>query len=208
MELLGLTDAEKQVIKIITDSRSANKDNFSIYAVSRYASAPKLRSGFRNGKEQFSFDNQLTKKELAVSKLASETLEAGFDASGIDAKRHLTGYWPHLRKWVQEGFIPDGDLLPPDVLEWVSTRFRSGELSVYETDPLSTVYRHLRGLFMKEHFDPVMATIKPALESMKQINPRAAGVMNEYVLELMGAPHASFVKLQGALSTMVETLLG
>ncbi len=206
MALLDLSDAERQIIKIIKDSSAADKDKFSIYAVSRYASAPKLKKGFNNGKDQFAFENGMTKQELELSKLVSETLEGGFLESGLDPKRHLTGYWPHLRKWVQQGFVPDEDILPPDVLEWVATRFRSGELNVYETDPLSSVYRHIRGLFMKQHFDPVMPDINKVLRGVQ--DEGVGRVMREYMLELMGAPHASFGKLQGSIDKLFSILMG
>ncbi|KKL87461.1 hypothetical protein LCGC14_1934480, partial [marine sediment metagenome] len=206
MAMLDLSEAERQVIKIIKGSGAADKGKFSIYAVSRYASAPSLKKGFKDGRAQFAFENGMTKKELDVSKLVSETLEAGFTDSGIDAKRHLSGYWPHLRKWVQQGFVPDEDILPPDVLEWVSTRFRSGELNVYETDPLATVYRHLRGLYMKRHFDPVMGDINKVLRGTG--DEQVKRVMSEYMLELMGRPHASFTKLQASMEKFFETLIG
>lgn len=205
---LGLTKEERQLIKVIKDSRAADKDKFSIYAVSRYASAPSLKKGFKSGREQYAFENKLTEKELKISRLVEETLEAAFDDSGLDVKRHLSGYWPHLRVWVQQGFVPDKSLLPPDVLNWMASRYRSGELNVYDVDPLSVVYRHLRGLYMKRHFDPVMPGVNDTLASMRDTDPRAYNVMQEYVMELMGKPHASFEKLQGAVSRSIEVLTG
>ena len=207
LEHLGLTKQEIDVLNIINKSKG-KKDKFSIYAVSRYASAPKLRKGFKDGKAQFAFDNKMTPRELNASKFASETLEAGFLDSGLDAKRHLTGYWPHLRKWTSEGFVPDRELIPEEIAAWVASRYRSGELNVYETDTLITVYKHLRGLYMSRHFDPVVPELRKAVDSIAKNDSRSAGVMNEYVLELMGKPHASFDKVQGAISSVSKNLLG
>lgn len=207
-DYLGLTKPERDVVKIIEDSIKAKKDDFSIYAVSRYASAPKLKKGFKNGQEQFAFENKMTKHELEASRLASEILEEGFRESGLDAKRHLSGYWPHMRMWVRQGWEPSEMNLPAEVLDWVHMRYRSGELNVYETDPLSTVYRHIRGLYMKREFDPVMPAINDALRGMERIDPRTYRVMNEFVHELQGKPHASFDKLQGALSRAWYVLTG
>lgn len=207
-DFLTLTAEERQVIKVISDSVTADKDRFSIYAVSRLSSAPELKRGFRSGREQYAFENGMTEAELALSSVISETLEAGFREAGLDPRRHLNGYWPHLRKWTEAGFVPNESFLPKDVVDWTAIRYRSGELNVYETDPVSTVYRHLRGLFMKRHFDPVMPEINQTLAALKQNDPRVANTMQEYVLELMGKPHASFDKLQGAIERLSSTLLG
>lgn len=205
-QFLGLSDAERMVIKVIDDSNAAGKEKFSIYAVSRYASAPKLKKGFKTGREQFAFENKMTPAELQAAKFSEETLEAAFLDSGLDPKRHLSGYWPHLRSWVKEGFVLDRDLLPDDVAGWVSAKYRTGELNVYEQDPLLTVYRHIRGLQMARHFDPLMPDLN---RSIKALGSRQAhDVMQEYVLELRGKPHDSFDTMQRALSHFFKTVTG
>ena len=205
--LLKLSQEERQVIKIIQDSKKASKDDFSIYAVSRYASAPSLKKGFKSGREQFAIENNMTPGEIQVAKFADETLGAAFKDSGLDPKRHLNGYFPHLRMWVKEGFTPnEKGLLPDDVLGWVSGKFRSGELNVYETDPVLSVYRHVRSLYMAKHFDPALPEINLALKSLK--SKQAHDIMQEYILELKGKPHESFNALQGSLNHIFKTLLG
>lgn len=209
MNYLGWTDEEKAVSQLIRDSMAVNnKDEFSIYAVSRYASAPRLKAGFKDGREMFAAQHKMTDREMTVTRFMEEALQAGFLDSGLDAKRHLSGYFPHLRVWVQEGFHPSGEFLPPDVLEWVANRYRSGELNVFDTDPLSVVYRHLRSLYMKRHFDPIMPDVNKALGTIKRADDRAGEVMQEYVLELIGKPHDSFGRLQGAMSHMMKTMFG
>ena len=207
-KFLGTTEEEKRVIKMIEDSFKQKKDEFSIMAVSRHASAPELKKGFKNGQDQFAFENNMTAAELKTSALVKQTLEAVFLDSGLDPKRHLSGYWPHMRVWVANGFVPKEIPLPPEVLDWAAMRFRTGEMNVYDVDPLSAVYRHMRGLFMKKHFDPKLKDIHKTLRAMQRQDSRTARVMNEYISELMGHPHASFDKVQGAISRTWFMLTG
>lgn len=205
-QYLGLTQDEQQVLKIIRDSMTADKDKFSIYAVSRYAAAPQLKKGFKDGRQQFAFENKMTPEELKVSELVSWTLDAGFRDSGIETFRYIQGYWPHLRKWAQAGFVPGKGKFVPDELGFTASRFRSGELSVYDLDPISATYRHLRSLYMKRHFDPVLPEITNALEGIKTLDARVYRLMDEYIQELLGSPHASFEKLQGAMERSMAAL--
>jgi len=211
LDFLQATKEERDVINnVIRASRGLKKDEFSIMAVSRYASAPKLKPGFKTGREMFAAENGMNDSELLVARLVNEGLGAAFEESGLDVKRHISGYWPHLRMWTQEGFEPDARLLPDEISKWVSSRFRTGELNVYETDPLASVYKHIRGLYMARHFDPVVPEIRDLLLQIKKL-PGGRGVsdtMNEYILELMGRPHASFEGLQGAIERVMVTLLG
>lgn len=207
-DFLGLTQNERHVLKVIDDSMKASKDKFSIYAVSRYASAPKLKKGFKTGREQFAAEYGMTKRELEVAHDLDRFFEETFAASGLEAKRMLGGYWPHLRQWTGQGLVPDDSYLPPEVLDWISLRFRSGELDVYDMNPLGVAFRHARGLLMKQHFDPIMPTVREGLMELRSRDSRLFNIFSEYVDEIIGKPHASFGRAQRAIETSMEVLFG
>lgn len=206
---LGLTSDELKVIDIINKSKGAGKDEFSIFAVSRYASAKPLGKGFKNGREQFAVEQGMTKAELEAGKQIDELMNWAFTESGLDAKRQIGGYWPHMRTWAQYGYSPRNvPGLTDDMVEWSHAKFRSGELDVYNMDPLQTSYKYVRSLLMNRHFDPLIPGIKKHLDEVADISPRVKRIMDEYVHELQGRPHESFRKLQGAVEEGWKAMTG
>lgn len=207
MDMAGLTREERQVIKVIRDSQQAQKGKFSINAVSRHAAAPPLKKGFKNGREQFAIENKMTQKELGASAKAQEILNGAFSASGLDPSRFIQGYWPHLRKWVEQGVRLE-DVLPDDAAAWVSSKYRTGELNVYETNPLVGAYKHVRSLYMARHFNPAVPDAASAIRSIERRDTRAGDVMKEYLSELQGKPHASFGNTQAYVSKLMQSVTG
>src|SRR5690606_4046950 len=110
----------------------------------------------------------------------------------------------------QHGFEPS--LIPglkdelPDTLEWISQRFRTGELDVYERDPLITGYKHVRSMLMKQHFDPILPELKQSIDEIRTRDPRTARIMDEYVQELLGRPHQSFRRVQQIIDGSAKAL--
>lgn len=211
MDYLGLSQEERFALKIIESSKGTNGDMFSIFAVSRYASAKPLKRGFRTGREQFASDHGMTSREVVLAQEMDKTYEAAFRMSGLDPKRQIGGYWPHLRKFAEYGFTPEADFIRrhlPDAVEWSALRFRTGELDIYSMDPVMTTFKHVRNMLMKKEFDPILPDIKEALGVTKQIDPRTHRIMSEYIQEIMGKPHASFDKVQQAINQSWKNMTG
>lgn len=210
MTLLQLSPEEKVGVSIINQYKNKKLDDFSIFAVSRWLDAKHLSEGFADGRAQYAALHRMTPQELAVGRELDKYFEAAFQESGLNAKRQLGGYWPHLRKWTEAGMVQPEWLkkqLPPETFEWFHRRARSGELSFYDTDPVMVAYKHLRNLFMKKHFDPILPDIRAELKSMwENGNRRTFSVMKEYIQEMRGRPHKTFLKLNEAISTSLRVL--
>lgn len=209
MAALGLTTEERWGIKVINDSKAANKDDFSINAVIRYATAPEKEGGFATGREMFAAQNGLTSRDLEIAELIDQANQAAFEISGLDAKRQIGGYFPHIRQMMRHGIVPDNEFVKremPDFLEWAGQRYRTGELDVYLKDPVLSTYKNIRSMLMKKHFDPVLPQIKEGLAQIKQTDHRAWRIMTEYVEELQGRPHVSFKKVNEWISSFTRSL--
>ncbi|GAI80535.1 unnamed protein product, partial [marine sediment metagenome] len=83
-----------------------------------------------------------------------------------------------------------------------------GEMNVYEMDPIVAVNKHLRGLYMSKHFDPHVPEWNRVVKGIMAVDEREGKVMQEYLLELQGHPHASFKRVQGAVGHVYKTLTG
>lgn len=212
LQFLGATEEEKWALRLIRDSMTADKDKFSVFAVSRYAAAQPLKKGFKTMREQFAIEQKLTANEMKAAEQIDKMLEAAFEISGIEAKRSIGGYWPHMRMWAQYGWNPKdvGKFagLPKEFIDWSHDRFRTGELDIYNMDPLITTFKYVRGLLMKQNFDPILPDISQAIKLIKSSDPRIARVMGEYIEELKGKPHASFTQLETAIGSGLRALTG
>lgn len=208
-DALGLTDAEKKVIGLIRDSTAVGPDDFSIFAVSRYASARPLGKGFKTGRAQFASEQNMTGAELQAAKLIDDLMEEAFALSNMDSKRQVGGYWPHMRMWAQHGYSPTNvPGLPKDMVKWSHAKFRSGELDVYNMDPLQTSYKYVRSLLMNQHFDPLLPAIRKELAATGRKSPRVKDILSEYVHELQGRPHESFRRVQSAIEEGLLAMTG
>lgn len=206
---LGMSKEEMFVLRILDATAGEKLDNFSLFAVSRWLTAPELKAGFSSGRVQFAAEHGLSREEIKLGQEVEKIFKAAFQESGLDYKREIQGYWPHLRRWIEEGFVPDkgalSRMLPKETVDWSAARIRTGEIDVYETDPILAAYKHVNGLFMKRHFDPVLPRIRANLRDIRgRGHDRTYRILNEYVQEIMGRPHTSFGRVNRALAEALE----
>lgn len=203
---LGLTDAELLVMSRLQNVKQLSGDQYSIHAVARWLDAESLKPGYATMRDQFMDEHKFSQLEREIVGDLDTVFDLTFKMSGMDRKRMLGGYWPHLRKLAKYGFTPDEPSLMSELREgweWSAVRFRTGELDVYAKDPVLTTYRHIRGLLNKKHIDPLMPDVQKELEMIGLKDPRAERIMTEYVNEMWGRPHDSFTKLSQAVNGML-----
>lgn len=206
---LDVTPQEREAIKIIDRHAGADPDDFSIMVTSKYAMAPEKPSRFGSGRDFFADMHNMTKGERQLAHRLEEIYSDAFQASGLDPKREIGMFWPHMRKYVEHGFNPESEFVQkviPESTEWSSSLFRTGELDIYEKDPILTTHRYLRGLLRNKHLDPVLPEVKQALKQVEGQNPRAGRIMKEYMNEVLGRPHSSFEKIQEAIESGAQSM--
>jgi len=82
---------------------------------------------------------------------------------------------------------------------------RSGEIDIYEVDPVLMAYKHVRSLLMGRHFDPLRPDLEAALATLRNGGfKRGHQVMSDYVDELIGRPISSFETLNQAIKTIAR----
>lgn len=206
---LNLNPAEQKIIELLEATSKMSKDDFSVFLVSRLAAADPLPRGFKSMRDVIANRYGMSETQLRLGREMQELFEESFKASGIDPKRYLGGYYPHLRQYAQHGIMPDApwvrDLMPK-ASTFTANKFRTGELDPYSLEPLKVAYKHVRGMLMHQHFDPLLKNVRGVLTDMKSRNPRAWRIMNEYVYELQGRPHVSFQNLQSIVQETAQIL--
>ncbi|KKL18187.1 hypothetical protein LCGC14_2478030, partial [marine sediment metagenome] len=208
LEAYGASNEEKLIIMQLDKLGRLSKDDFSSFVVSRYLMAPELKPGFKTIKEQYIAENALNAQEVRAAQEVEKMLEAAFAESGLSARRQIAGYWSHARVWSEFGLTPDSfmeRMIPKRSVEWSANRFRSGELNVYETDPVFMANKYTRGLFMKRHVDPVLKVANKELKRMRGIDAGTHRVMSEYINEIMGAQHTTFTRIDATLASFLKS---
>ena len=208
-DALGLSIEERWAVEEMANGLKRKADDFSLAAVIRYTEAPELKSGFKTGREQFFSEHNFNPLEKKIVADIDQLLAFGFDRAGLDSKRQIGGYFPHFRKMVQQGFTTDDAWLKrdmPEFLNWIHERFRTGEINVYSKDPVLDSLRYMRGLLMKEHFDPILPEIKAARELIKAKDIRAGRLVDDYIDQAIGKPHVSFQKMQGWIQSAANAM--
>ena len=194
---LGLPQEEELFLKLIEIAgKEGTKDTFSIMAVTRHAMARPLGKGFKTGREQFIAENGLSSIQVSIANDIDKLMAVAFEGSGIDPKRMLGGYWPHMRVMGRRGLRPEHFDDIPEGIKWAAQRFRTGELSLYEVDPILGSLKHVRNMLKAKQLDPIMKDVKKALNEIKQVDERTGRYLDEYLNEITGVPHESFARLQ------------
>lgn len=207
---IGMSKEERAAIREIEIAISGPKEEFNLFTVSRWGDARSIGEGFASGRAQFAAENAMTANEIALGEQLELLMgEAAMNWANIGGRRLFGGFWPHMRRWTDHGFLPDQPLmkkiLPDEFVKYAGLRMRSGELDIYEVDPVLMAYKHVRSLLMGQFFDPVRPGLEAALAELKRGGfRRGYQIMNEYVDELIGKPITSFTALNEAVRTIAR----
>ncbi|MCW4027512.1 MAG: hypothetical protein NWE76_08525, partial [Candidatus Bathyarchaeota archaeon] len=206
---LNYSPEEIATLEYIQKAMTMEPSEYNLFLVSRWAGAGKLKKGFKTGRAQYASENQMNNEEL---ELANELRNLMFGTirkyHGAEGERFLAGYWPTLRRWVDVGFHDNHPftrhLLPDDFKGWLKTRLKSGELDVYEDDPVLLGYKIVRSSLMHKHYDPHIPDFKEILKSTRFRDKRVHDIMSEYMQEQIGIPHRTFRRLNEAVETLAK----
>lgn len=209
LEAYGLSGEEKAVMKALETYGKLSKDDFSSFVVSRYLTSPTKKEGFATIREQLIAEHGITAQEVLVADEVDLMLQAAFRESGMNAKRQIAGYWSHMSSWTEHGLVTDRfmeRMVPKRTVQWTGSAFRSGELNVYESDPVLMAAKYTRGLFSKRYVEPALKRANAELKSIRGIDTRTWRVMREYINEITGTPHASFNKADATIASFLRSL--
>jgi len=209
-QLTRLSNEEKAAINILEPLLDRSSNDFSIFAVSRWLDAPVVRQG-QTGRQAFAELNNMTREEIAVGEALDDLLQSAFSNSNIDANRQVKGFWPHFRRWAEQGFVLNRglgkQLAPEPSIAWADRAYRGGELGVYVTDPVVYGYKQVMNLMIKRHLDPRLPAMKKEIDTIRAAGEsRLADLMDEYVMEIRGRPHGTFERLNKALTRFADSM--
>src|SRR5215203_232360 len=189
------------------------KDEASLDAITRLANSIMNKEV---GRAEHAVKHGLTDKErIAVGELDLLYEKVGKEL-GVDMT--ITNYMNHFRRYKD---IPDQrsvrmnqdpDLITPSdrVAEFAHKISRSGELSIYERDPINAIVQYINAGFGEKHFNDVHRdATNAAAEELTKLSFGRGGVQkvaNEYLNGMKGVPAASDQLIQGAFNKFFEKL--
>lgn len=169
----------------------------SLHGVTRLARA--IMNG-ETDRASFAAKNSLTPAEMRAATMLDGLYSKVASQLGIDER--ITNYFNHFRAYTD---LPDAT---PAKLRTATLRgtmeempgiaqemIRSGEMNVYELDPIKAAMQYINTGFAHRHFNETWKTARnSAVEHLQQITKgreAAARVINEYVGGMKGSPAAS-----------------
>jgi len=205
---IGLSAEERGAIQEIQAALIKPKEEFNLFTVSRWGDSRPVAEGFASGRAQYIAENAVTSNEVALANELERLMGgAAQNWADISGRRLFGGFWPHMRRWTDHGFTPDMPLMtkiiPDEFVKYAGLRMRSGEIDIYEVDPVLMAYKHVRSLLMGRHFDPLRPELETALKTLRDGGfDRGHQIMSDYVDELIGRPITSFNTLNEAVKTI------
>lgn len=186
-----------KAVDMLNEVAAAPINEASLHGVTRLARAIQNGETDRAG---FAATHKLTGPEIAAAKKLDELYSSTARQLGIDER--ITNYFNHFRTYTN---LPDAtparlrtatlrgtiDELPGIAADMI----RSGEMNIYELDPIKAAMQYINTGFSHRHFNETWkAARNSAVEHLQQITQgreAAARVINEYVGGMKGAPSAS-----------------
>ena len=185
---------------------SKNPEAFNIAAIYRYASAPKLEKGFKNGREQLFAQRKMSVAAKAVAEERLKILREAFKDSGYSADQLIGAQLPVFRQFLDAGFAMSKkyqEVLTglPEGLDVLTRRVLSGHLNPYEMHPSVSLYKHVRNMVLRDTFDPLLPGIHEKIKNAAALDARTGRILADYMNELEGKPNASFRALTAVIKT-------
>jgi hypothetical protein len=178
-------------------------DEFNAGVVYRHA----IAGGDR---EAFMAERNFTKAQRELVEEIQRTHEASYTEMGLEARPIVAGLMPTLEAFSKSGtpaVVKDPMLKQfGKALDWIAPGIESGEMRLYNLDPVRQPWKHWRNLQMRKHFDPLLPAVEEELAAIKAVDPRTYRIMNEFKRELQGIPHQSFQRIQDAFTAAARNL--
>jgi len=226
MKTMGLS-ANEQVAMVRLRDLVGNEE-MNIPAIYRYATAPELEAGFKNGADQMAAKMGMEPKAVAFAKERIKYLEETFVeefGEGIAPElqsRILGAQLPVFREFISVGLLPGtqfGKSMRPAINKWANIlqqfsegneilgrRVLSGHIDPFDLDPAVTAHKHASNMLNRVHMDPVMNRAKGVVENIAaNIDERTGRIMINYLHELQGIPTESFQKLNEMIRSVARS---
>jgi hypothetical protein len=192
-----MDDKHLAAVDMFNEIAEKSINEASLHGVTRLARA--VQNGETN-RAGFAAKNKMTGPEIQ----AATQLDALYSqvARHLNIDERITNYFNHFRAYTD---LPDATpaRLRQSVLrgtidempQIASEMIRSGEMNVYETDPIRGITQYINSSFSHQHFNQVWKDARnKATEHLQQITKgrdAAANVINEYIGGMRGVPAAS-----------------
>lgn len=184
--------------------------------VYRHATAKNLDPRFANGRDQFASEHGMKPIALKIAQDRAGILQESFMNHSLSADTVIGLQLPIMRQFIDAGIFPGKNygIAPAQVNKYakildslsgsdiLTRRVLSGHINPYELNPVVTTSKHVRNMFMLDHFDPIVKQVKDAIKNIP--DERAQEIMTNYVHELMGLPDENFKWLTNVIRTMAR----
>ena len=216
MKTMGLTAEQQEGMNILRDI--IDRREFNIPAIYRYATAPKLKRGFKDGKEQYAANMGMSPEAVALAGERRSFLIETFKGDEVLADQVLGAQLPVFREAMEAGFMPGkqfGETASPAMARWavplqhmvvgneiLGRRVLSGLLNPGELDPAISAIKHARNMLYREHVDPAIQKAMTVVNGLGE--ERTKKILINYLHELEGLPTESFKRLNAMIRSVAR----
>lgn len=219
---MGMDDPHMAAAGIFEALRYKDIDNASIYAVSRYADALINKTPTM---EEFAALNKMNGAQLKAAKLIEQFYEdARNKHANIPDHRLLNGYTFHVRAQgdapsVNAAFLFQKGFGRSLEEQFIAELARTGEIDVYEMNPISAAFRYINNAVKNKEFNPAFNVAVEQLFGNKSKNiigelnkvsddsrEAMADHVKRYLSDLRGIRPAAVRLTSDVFSTLADNL--
>jgi hypothetical protein len=208
----NMDDKHMAAHEMFKEIKTKNINEVSLDAVTRLARSLQNNEPSRG---EYALKNKMHPKMIEAAQKIDALYSAVAQHLNIDEK--LNNYLNHYRRYTQ---LPDAtpaslrdkalQAAAKDMPAIASELIRSGEMNVYEMDPVNALIQYVNSTFAQQHFNPVWKDAQAAAVGHLRNIPRGreavARVINEYVGGMRGVPAASDELAQLSFNKMLDAL--
>jgi len=219
MKAAGITADQQQGLQLLRDI--IDRPEFNIPAIYRYATAPKLEKGFKDGFEQYASKMGMSREAVTLARKRRDYLVQAFDGDAALQDQVLGAQLPVFREFMNVGFMPGKQFAEgasPAMKRWstplqhlvvgdeiLNRRVLSGLLNPNELDPAVSAIKHARNMLYRKHLDQPMQEAMVVAKEIAKRDERTGKFMINYLHELEGLPTASFKVLNQMIRSVARS---
>lgn len=208
-----------QVTGLTTIRALAEDDSINLMAVYRYATAPDLKPGFKNGRAQYAAEHGMSDEAVKVAEERIKLLRYAFSQHGYSADQVMGAQLPIFRQMIDAGISLPGqqwaETADASVKKYASVlgklvegnevfsrRVLSGHINPHELNPVASTAKHIRNLELRKYLDPEIKKAAEYISSLPESMKKVKDIAFNYLHDLEGRPNEGFLKLNHAFRIM------
>lgn len=219
---LNMTEDDLKAATLYMGVRKMDINQASMYAITRLAEATRSPAIHGLSRDAFAQVHEMTGPQLELARRVENMYKDAGEAFNIGDERLIRGYINHYASQIEpkglsfeDAFLKQPGFMNTKEAQFISDLVRTGELNLYEKDPILALARYLRSGFQNvsgfaQQWIESSRNMAGELNQLKATNPRAYNIVGpvvaQHLAELRGIPDMGVQFAQEAFDKLLDDL--